>query len=313
MIRSVLKFLAKVGVKATLAAGAFVMMSPPSAHAQLMTFSKQELIDYTADQPFDRLPDGRPKVPNELLERARELSSEEVWAVLQEKGFNNQYADGFQVLHPGKTMVGRAFTVQFMPLRPDVDTISKAKAKDRGLSRLTNQTAIDMLQPEDVLVVDLFGKKVNGTIVGDNLFYYVSKATRGGGLVVDGSIRDLNGISEIDMPAYFRAVDPTPIGNVMLTGINVPVRIGGVTVMPGDLVVGDREGIYFVPPNLAREVLDRADEIHIHDEWTKKKFDEGKYKSSEIYGSPSDPKLLQEYQEYFKRRLEEIRKERKPQ
>jgi len=278
--------------------------------AQLISFPKQELIDYTAPNPFDRLPDGRPKVPDNLIERAKGLSSEEVWAVLQAKGYNNQYADGFHVLYPGKTMVGRAFTVQFMPLRDDVNEVAQAKAKQAGMKHLYNQTAIDMLQPGDVLVVDLFGKKVDGTIVGDNLFFYVNQATHGGGLVVDGSVRDLDGISEIDMPAYFRAVDPTPIGNVMLTGINVPVRIGGVTVMPGDLVVGDREGVYFVPPQFVKEVLDKADETHIHDEWTKKKFAEGKYKSSEIYGSPSDPKLKQEYEEYLKRRLEELRKER---
>jgi 4-hydroxy-4-methyl-2-oxoglutarate aldolase len=283
---------------------------PSLMQAQLLSFPKQDLVDYTAQNPFDRLADGRPKVPDDLIERARGLSSEEVWAILEEKGFRNQYADGFQVLHPSKTMVGRAFTVQFMPLRSDVEDVAKAKAKEHGTPQLTNQTAIDMLQPGDVLVVDLFGKKVNGTIVGDNLFYYTMKTTHSGGLVVDGSIRDLDGISEIDMPAYFRAVDPTPIGNVMLTGINIPVRIGGVTVMPGDLVVGDREGVYFVPPHLVKEVLDRADETHIHDEWTKKKFDEGKYKSSEIYGSPKDPKLVQEYKDYLKKRLDEIHKQR---
>jgi len=96
----------------------------------------------------------------------------------------------------------------------------------------------------------------------------------------------------------------------MLTGINVPIRIGGVTVMPGDLVVGDREGVYFVPPQFVQEVLDTADGTHIHDEWTKRKFAEGKYKSSEIYSSPTDPKLQQEYREYLKKRLEEIRKQR---
>jgi len=302
----------KSSIQALLCGCAIAFLAPGPIHAQLFTFSKQELMDYTAQEPFDRLSDGRPRVPNDMMERARELSSEEIWAVLQQRGFNNQYADGFQVLHPGKTMVGRAFTVQFMPQRSDVDDIARAKAKNSGRAGLTNQTAIDMLQPGDVLVVDLFGKKVNGTIVGDNLFYYTMKATSGGGLVVDGSVRDLNGISEIDMPAYFRAVDPTPIGNVMLTGINIPIRIGGVTVMPGDLVVGDREGVYFIPPQLVKEVLDRADEIHIHDEWTKKKFDEGKYKSSEIYSTPTDPKLQQEYQEYLKRRLEEIRKQRSP-
>jgi len=292
----------------TIAACMVLLPVPTAAHAQLFTFSNQDLIDYTAKNPFERSPDGRPKVPEDMIERARGLSSEEVWAVLEEKEFHNQYADGFQVLHPGKTLVGRAFTVQFMPERSDLDDVAKAKAKAHGLERLTNQTAIDMLQPGDVLVVDLFGKKVNGTIVGDNLFYYVMKATKGGGLVVDGSIRDLDGLAQIDMPAYFRSVDPTPIGNVMLTGINIPIRIGAVTVMPGDLVVGDREGVYFVPPQAVKELLDRADEIHVHDDWTKKKFDEGKYKSSEIYGSPRDPKLQQEYREYLKKRLAEIRK-----
>jgi regulator of RNase E activity RraA len=295
----------------TIFAGVFVvtLLASTCAYAQLYTFSKQELIDYTAKSPYGRFADGRPKIPDAMIERARDLSSEEVWAGLHEEGFKNQYADGFQVLHPGKTMVGRAFTVQFMPLRADVDEVAKNKAKQRGLQDLANQTAIDMLQPGDVLVVDLFGKKVDGTIVGDNLFYYVLKATNGGGLVVDGSIRDLDGIAKIDMPGYFRSADPTPIGNVMLTGINVPIRVGGVTVMPGDLVVGDREGVYFIPPQFVKEVLDHADETHIHDEWTKKKFDEGKYKSSEIYGSPSDPKLQNEYREYLKKRLDEIHKQ----
>jgi 4-hydroxy-4-methyl-2-oxoglutarate aldolase len=293
---------------------ATLLFASACACAQLSTFPKQEMIDYTAKNPFERFPDGRPKVPDAMIERARDLSSEEVWAGLEQvEGFKNQYADGFQVLHPGKTMVGRAFTVQFMPLRADVDEVAKAKAKQRGLPNLFNQTAIDMLQPGDVLVVDLFGKKVDGTIVGDNLFYYVMKATNGGGLVVDGSIRDLDGIAKIDMPAYYRSADPTPIGNVMLTGINVPIRIGGVTVMPGDLVVGDREGVYFIPPQLVKEVLDHADETHIHDEWTKKKFDEGKYKSAEIYGSPKDPKLQQEYREYLKKRLDEIHKQQNSQ
>jgi 4-hydroxy-4-methyl-2-oxoglutarate aldolase len=305
----------RLGLILSLVTCSIALIVPDSARAQLLTFTKQDLVEYTPNNPFDRLPDGRPKVPDEFIERARDLSSEEVWAVLEAKEFNNQYADGFHVLHPGKTMVGRVFTVQFMPLRSDVDDVAEKKAKARGLPRLTNQMAIDMLRPGDVLVVDLFDKKVGGTIVGDNLFYYVMKATHGGGLVVDGSIRDLDGLAQIDMPAYFRSADPTPIDNVMLTGINVPVRIGGVTVMPGDLAVGDREGVYFIPPQFVKEVLDRADEIHIHDEWTKKKFDEGKYKSSEIYSTPTDAKLKQEYQEYLKKRLEELHNQRssKPQ
>jgi 4-hydroxy-4-methyl-2-oxoglutarate aldolase len=300
----------RIGLIFVVAVLSLTLLFPCFANAQLISFSKQDLIDYTSANPFDRFPDGRPKVPDNFLARARDLSAEDIWATMQEKGYNNQYADGFVVLHPGKTLVGRVFTVQFMPVRKDLATVAEQKAKEKGIPRLMNQTAIDMLQPGDVLVVDMFGKKVDGTIVGDNLFYYVMVATHKGGLIVDGSVRDLDGIAEIDMPAYFRASDPTPIGNVMLTGINVPIRIGGVTVMPGDLAVGDREGIYFIPPQFVKEVLDRADEIHIHDEWTKKKFAEGKYKSSEIYGSPSDPKLKAEYDEYLKQKLEELRKQR---
>jgi len=285
------------------------LMAPVVAQAQVFTWSKEQLIEYTSLNPFERFPDGRPKVPDSLMQRARGISMEEVFAVLPGKGFRNQYEDGFQVLHPGKKMVGRAVTVQFMPARPDMDSVINAKNRAQGGRGLNNQVAIDLLQPGDVLVVDLFGKKDGGTIVGDNLFYYIMKTTKGGGLVVDGAIRDLEGISEMDMPAYFRSSHPSYIANVMLTGINIPVRIGNVTVMPGDLVVGDQEGVYFIPPQFVKEIMDKADEVHVHDEWTRKKFDEGKYKSSEIYSTPRDPELRKEYQEYLKKRLEEIRKQ----
>jgi regulator of RNase E activity RraA len=296
------------GTRIATAIAVIALGIPAVSHAQLFTLTREQMIELTAQNPFDRFPDGRPKVPDGLIERTRGLSAEEVFAVLPGKNFRNQFADGFQILHPGRRLVGRAFTVQFMPLRPDLDGVVNARAKAAGFERMTNQTAIDMLQPGDVLVVDLFGQGENGTIVGDNLFYYIMKATKSGGLVVDGAIRDLDGISEMEMPAYFRHTHPSAIGNVMISGINIPVRIGNTTVMPGDLVFGDSEGVYFIPPALVQQVVDNADTIHIHDEWTRKKFDEGKYKSSEIYGSPKDPALKKEYDDYLKKRLEEIRK-----
>jgi regulator of RNase E activity RraA len=290
--------------------GVAALVIPVLAQAQLFTLPKDQMIEWTAQNPFERFADGRPKVPDDLIERARGLSAEEVFAVLPKEGFRNQYADGFRVLHPNMKLAGRAFTLQFMPVRPDLDGVVNARAKAAGLQRMYNQTAIDMLQPGDVLVVDLFGQQEGGTIVGDNLFYYIMKTTRNGGLVVDGAIRDLEGISRMDMPAYFRDVHPSAINNVMISGINIPVRIGKATVMPGDLVFGDSEGVYFIPPALVQKVVDNADEVHIHDEWTRKKFDEGKYKSSDIYGTPKDPELKKEYEEYLKRRLEEIRKKK---
>ena len=291
-----------------LALAASALAASVLTHAQIFTLSREQMIEYTAQNPFERFADGRPKVPDGLIARARELSAEEVFAILPGKGFRNQYADGFQILHPGKRLVGRAFTLQFMPLRPDLDSVIQSKAQAAGLGRMNNQTAIDMLQPGDVLVVDLFGAGEGGTIVGDNLFYYIMKATRGAGLVVDGAIRDLDGISGMDMPAYFRKSHPSFLTNVIISGINIPVRIGNATVMPGDLVFGDSEGVYFIPPALVQSVVDNADEIHVHDEWTRMKFDEEKYKSSDIYGSPKDPALKAEYAAYLKKRLEEIRK-----
>src|SRR6476469_654700 len=296
-------------IPALLAFSAAALLAPALVDAQLFSLTKEQMIAYTAQNPFERFVDGRPKVPDALIERARGLSAEEVFAVLPGQGFRNQYADGFRVLHPEKKLVGRAFTVQFMPSRPDLDGVVNANAKSAGIPRMYNPVAIDMLQPGDVLVVDLFGQAEGGTIVGDNLFYYIMKATKGGGLVVDGAIRDLEGISEIDMPAYFRHAHPSAISNVIVSGINVPVRIGKTTVMPGDLVFGDAEGVYFIPPALVQRVVDNADEVHVHDEWTRMKFDEGKYKSSDIYGTPKDPALKKEYEDYLKKRLDEIRKQ----
>ena len=133
-------------------------LTPARAHAQLFTLPKEQMIEFTAQNPFERFADGRPKVPDALIERTRGLSSEEVFAVLPKEGFRNQYAGDFRVLHPDRKLVGRAFTVQFMPVRPDLEGVMNDRAKAAGLPRMFNQTAIDMLQPGDVLVVDLFGQ-----------------------------------------------------------------------------------------------------------------------------------------------------------
>jgi 4-hydroxy-4-methyl-2-oxoglutarate aldolase len=297
-------------MRLTLGAGAALLLTAGLVDAQLFKLTREQVVEITADNPFERFPDGRPKIPDALVEQAKGLSAEDVWAVLPGKNYRNQWADGFQLLHPGTKMAGRAFTAQFMPTRPDIMGALTANATKAGIVSYTHQYALDQLQPGDVFVADVFGKGAEGTIVGDNLFYYVHKATRSGGIVVDGSVRDVEGLSDIPMPAYYRHAHPTPIREVMLTGINVPIRIGEATVSPGDLVLGDREGVYFIPPSLVQGILDRADETHIHDEWTKRKFDEGKYKSQEIYGSPRDPALKKEYEDYLAKKLAELKAQR---
>lgn len=268
---------------------------------QVNNLSRDEMVRFTSQNPYERFPDGRPKVPDNLLEQLKDASSEEF--IGAGSGGSRHYADGFQVLSPGKKLIGRAFTLQLMPIRSEVADVQQAdwKAKGNDLP-LRHQTAIDMLQPGDVFVVDAGGDIDAGGIIGDNLAYYIWKKT-GAGFVIDGAIRDLEAVAPIGMPGYFRAAVPPAIRGLMVTGINVPVRIGKVTVMPGDVVVGDREGVNFIPPHQVQRFIDSARIVRIHDEWTKKKFDEGKYKSSDIYGRPRDPELIKEYEEYLKQKL----------
>ena len=278
---------------------AMFLLSLP-LQAQVFTFSRDQMIRYTANNPYGRFEDGRPKVPDALLEKVKGLSVEEIWGVLPGAKYFNQYEGNWQVLHPGRKLVGRAVTVQFLPSRPDVAGVAEQEAKANGVSN-THQRVIDMLGPNDVMVADMFGKPEGG-LIGDNLATAIFAAT-GTGLVVDGSIRDLEGIFPIDMSIYYRAAHPAAIKDVMVTGVNIPVRIGNATVMPGDIVFGDREGVYFIPPQFVQQIVDKAEETHIHDEWTKAKLMTGKYKSSEIYPRPKDPALQKEYDEYKKKRL----------
>ena len=273
-----------------------------SAWGQVFTMTREQLIKYTAKNPYERFPDGRPKVPDALLEKFKDMSSEEIG--LSRNGFPNQYVDGLQILHPDKKLIGRAVTLQLMPLRPDIAEVDAAEWKAAGNQRpRDHQNAIDLLQKGDVFVVDVFGSVASGGVIGDNLAYYIMKTT-GAGFVIDGDIRDLDGIRPlVDLAGYFRAAVPPAIHNVFVAGINIPVRIGNATVMPGDVVFGDDEGVSFIPPHLVQGIVDEAQVTHLHDEWTKKKFDEGKYKSTDVYSRPRDPALLKEYDDFLKEKL----------
>ncbi len=269
------------------------------APAQLGLFSKDQRIEFTREWKGERFPDGRPRVPDEVLQRLATVTAEEAWGTLRRFGFNHQFEGGWQVINPGqKRMVGRVVTAVFMPLRPDVNAVINDYGKREGrVGPGQNSWVIDTLAPGDVLVVDLFGKIENGTMVGDNLATSIYSKSRNG-LVVHGAVRDVSGIEEIDgFRVYVRGVDPSALRDVMLMGINVPIRIGRVTIMPGDVVVSDPEGLTFIPPQLAEQVAADSELTQARDRWGHQMLREGKYTPGQI-DTQWTPQMIEEFNKW---------------
>ncbi|MFN8006296.1 MAG: RraA family protein [Terriglobia bacterium] len=274
--------------------------------AQLGLFSKEQRIDITREWKGERFPDGRPKVPESTLEVLKTVDAEEAWGVLIAHGYKFQFESGWHVINPGQRLVGRVVTAVFMPQRPDLNDYINDRGKQEGRHGAQNSWPIDTLQPGDVLVVDLFGKVRDGTYAGDNLS--TSIFTRSGtGLVVDGAVRDETGISQIKgMRVFVRASDPSALRDVTLVGMNVPIRIGQVTVLPGDIVLSDVEGLTFIPPHLAEEVGDKAQMTHLVDEWGHMMLREGKYKPGEVDGKWSK-QMIDEFNQWAEQKGSKLR------
>jgi 4-hydroxy-4-methyl-2-oxoglutarate aldolase len=252
------------------------------AQNQLDLFSKDQRIEFTPEWHGDRFPDGRPNVADAVLQRLTSVTADEAWDVLQDAGYRNQFEGGWKIINPGQRLVGRVVTAVFMPRRPDFDSVVQGNGKKENRIGDENSWIIDILRPGDVLVVDLFGKIRYGTIIGDNLGTAIYAKSHNG-LIVNGAVRDVTGLQEISgFQCYVRGVDPSALENVMLTGINVPIRIGDVTVMPGDVALGDPEGITFIPPQLAEKVADDTEMDHLVDEWGHTMLREGKYTPGQI-------------------------------
>ncbi len=275
----------------------------PAAFGQLGMFSREQRVDFTRAWQGERFEDGRPKVADSVVQRLGTVSAEQAWEVLRGGGFNNQFESGWLQFNPTpKRLVGRAVTAVFMPVRPDVNEVVNDHAKkENRVARGQNSWVIDTLQPGDVLVIDLFGKIADGTFMGDNLATSIFSKSKNG-VVIHGGIRDLSGIQEIQgFTGFVRGFHPSAIKDVMLVGINVPVRIGNVTVMPGDVVVSDPEGITFIPPQLAEKVADRAELTQARDDWGHMMLRQGKYTPGQI-DSRWSPEMEQEFQRWFKSR-----------
>ena len=251
-------------------------------HAQHLTPTPDQIKTYTSAWKGERFADGRPKTSDRFLARLKNVSLEEAWGYLRNKGYQNQFEGDWTIIRPDSVMVGRAVTAQYMPLRPDYDKLIKDKGKSEGRIGGTNSWPIDVLQNGDVYVADSYGKIVDGTLIGDNLgnsIYAHSKR----GVIFYGSVRDIEGLEDIKgFNAWVKGYDPSYIQQMMLTGINVPIRVGRATVLPGDVVLAKKGGVVFIPAQFAEEVVMTGEFIQLRDAFGHQRLREGKYTPGQI-------------------------------
>ncbi|RAV98910.1 RraA family protein [Pseudochryseolinea flava] len=252
--------------------------------------SKEELIFLTPEWHGERFADGRPKVPDAILDRMKQVTLEEAWAVLRNENFKHQFDGDWMTINPDSVLVGRAVTATFMPGRPDIHRV----IDDRGHTRdkrvkSQNSWPIDLLTRRDVYVVDQFGAHEDGPTIGDNLGNSIFTKT-GNGIVYNGAVRDINGLKAIgSFTSFFRSYHPShhlndPKGqlNTTLVGINTPTRIGNATVMPGDVVLGRNGGVIFIPAHLAEKVVKISEVVRLRDMFGHQRLREQKYTPGQI-------------------------------
>ena len=268
--------------------------------ASSQTISREELIFLTSEWKGERFPDGRPKISDDLLERAKKLVIEDGWQILNNEGYTNQFEGNWKMVRDDMPIIGRAVTATFMPTRPDIEKNIKERGWKNGFAGNTNSWPISVLQKGDVYVADCFGKIKGGTMIGDMLATSIYSKT-GTGVIFDAAARDLTGISAIDgFNAYVRDFHPSFLVDVVLTGLNTPTRIGEAIVLPGDLVITDKEGVLFIPAHMAEKVIATAEFMTARGSFSKAMLKEGRYNTGQV-----DSQWTDEIKDHFIKWLKE--------
>ena len=253
-----------------------------TAFSQTVSMTREQVIAMTPEWKGERLPDGRPMVPDRLMARLKNISTEEAWQILRNEGYNNQFEGDWLLIAPGETLVGRALTVQYLPKRTDYDNVIRAKGKAEGRSGNFNSWPIDMLRSGDVYVADCFGKGADGTLIGDNLGNSIYTKSKNG-VIFYGAVRDMEGLEKIDgFHGWVKGYDPSYLQEVMLGGINMPVRIGRMTVLPGDAMLARKGGVVAIPAHMVENVVINSEFIQLRDQFGHQKLKEGKYTPGQI-------------------------------
>jgi regulator of RNase E activity RraA len=270
------------------------------AMTQQIGSSPEYIKELTSQWKGERFPDGRPKVPDIVLERLQHATLEQIWGYLAQKGFRNQVEKNWLILKPGETMVGRVVTAQFMPSRPDLDSVVKARGRAEGRSQKggINIWPIDVLAKDDIYVADGFGKVKDGTLIGSSLGNAIYGKT-GKGVIFYGSVRDMQELKDTKgFNAWVKGQDPSYIKDMTPTSINAPIRIGEVTVLPGDVVFANEYGVVFIPAYLVEDLVSASEMTALRDEFERLLLQQGKYPSGQIHGEWNDT-IKNEFRAWF--------------
>ena len=231
------------------------------------------------------------------LQRLRELPLEAVWGALQNRKHVRSFEGGFQLTVPNPKLVGRAVTMRYLPVRPDLMEAVQTLAKEGDWDYQYNVRAGEDLKPGDVVVVELGGMVDRATFLGD-VTGLGMKAAGAQGVIVDGGIRDLSEFFVMkDLPIYYRGAHASAMADQVGVEWNGPIRLGGITVLPGDIIVADAEGVLAVPPQLVAGVIKDAENTVYTENFKREMMRSKKYRARDIYPtlSPALEKLFEEW------------------
>lgn len=253
------------------------------------TIPKDELMFLTSEWKGERFPDGRPKISDDLVQRAKNIGIDDAWTVLKNEGYLNQFEGNWKLIRDDVPVTGRAVTAMFMPTRPDVEKAIKERGTTKqGRKGNTNTWPIEILTKGDVYVADAFGKIGGGTLMGATLGNAIFSKT-GNGVVFNGAARDLQELQNIKgFNAFVRDFHPSFLEEMVLMGLNAPIRIGNVMVLPGDLVIAQREGVLFVPAHMAEQVITTCEFVARKDQFGFEMVKSGRYTTGQIDSQWSD-------------------------
>ena len=304
----------KCGVRAAAAALAIFAASPAAAVAQQATPSVKPAAAPQAAAPTTPTRAARDTwtpimevlkqsrnvtVTDAQLQRLRDLPLEAVWGALQGKRYVRTFEGGFQQTVPGAKFVGRAVTMRYLPVRPDLMEAVQTLAKEGDWDYQYNVRAGEDLKRGDVVVVELGGMVDRATFLGD-VTALGMQAAGAVGVIIDGGLRDLSELMVMkEIPMLYRGAHASAMADQVGVQWNGPIRLGGITVLPGDIVIADAEGVQIVPPQLVADVIASAEDTVFTENFKREMMRSKKYRARDIYPSLS-PELQKVFEEWKK-------------